>query len=743
MRGAIREDDGGRLVGQVFADEAQPLDDPYGNFNRFCNHFFDPLNNQRLTDPRAAGVCVTQDTFATAPVWASGAVDPFATASVQEDTARRNHFTLYDAREAMWRALTGRDKSFNFVTLTPLDRKAYWATTFRALGDVLHLIQDMAQPQHTRNEAHGLGHATHYEKYIDARAKGERRIRLGGLLGVGALTVDVTPFTSLDYGGYAAPRFAHYSKYWSTGTGPASLAGRGLADYSSRGFFTPGANYGDGKYPSPPSDPTAYTRQVISASIGIKEEYWIAPVYDAYAKAHSKPVRMTRSSQWDDALAATGAGQASSFSLDTGTFDDRASLLVPRAVAYSAGLLDYFFNPRLRIDPPAEGVYGLVDAAGGGGFPVIRLKLTNATPPLVDDGVEHPQHMLDGLVVAVAKFHRNLCYRADLSGEYGAPGNGPNKCRGGNSATPGQLDIDDSAEEIVVSKPINLSLNAGQSMPLAFDFSASPVPLGASDVYLQVVYRGALGRDVTTAERDVVAVGTRDISEPSYFTYFNASDYVHIGSRVYTRAQVAQSQALLEQVQPRTCLAGTVGSRKLNAGCFTPFTLSLQLSFGNLSDPSIRVVDLPSRRFFRVAVLTDSERSAVKERSMSKAALGGEIVPKPRLAAALLPGDHTRMRTSEKALLYQQTTCLPLDPFDVMPVDNQLRFDNDLLEYHIEATTAVRGVAGYVQASCVQNGDASTPGAPDDRNAVMSVLNTAAGERLAFPVSIHAGFLRP
>ncbi len=33
-------------------------------------------------------------------------------------------------------------------------RHAYRATTFRALGDVLHLVQDMGQPQHTRNAAH-------------------------------------------------------------------------------------------------------------------------------------------------------------------------------------------------------------------------------------------------------------------------------------------------------------------------------------------------------------------------------------------------------------------------------------------------------------------------------------------------------------------------------------------------------------------------------------------------------------
>src|SRR6185437_8575395 len=60
-------------------------------------------------------------------------------------------------------------------------RQAYWATAFRALGDVLHLNQDMAQPQHTRNEPHSgklcplvklclSGHTSVYEKYINGRA---------------------------------------------------------------------------------------------------------------------------------------------------------------------------------------------------------------------------------------------------------------------------------------------------------------------------------------------------------------------------------------------------------------------------------------------------------------------------------------------------------------------------------------------------------------------------------------------
>ena len=52
-------------------------------------------------------------------------------------------------------------------------RKAYWATTFRALGDVIHLVQDMAQPQHTRSEIHPLGMRKEFENYIEARAIAE------------------------------------------------------------------------------------------------------------------------------------------------------------------------------------------------------------------------------------------------------------------------------------------------------------------------------------------------------------------------------------------------------------------------------------------------------------------------------------------------------------------------------------------------------------------------------------------
>ena len=64
-----------------------------------------------------------------------------------EHAARR---TRFDAAALL--TLTGRTPDGNPIAPSSDERNKYWATTFRALGDAVHLIEDMAQPQHTRNE---------------------------------------------------------------------------------------------------------------------------------------------------------------------------------------------------------------------------------------------------------------------------------------------------------------------------------------------------------------------------------------------------------------------------------------------------------------------------------------------------------------------------------------------------------------------------------------------------------------
>ena len=63
----------------------------------------------------------------------------------------------------IWRVMhhfydPARDRPLTIFATTKEQRDRYWATTFRALGDIVHHLQDMAQPQHTRNDAHaGVG----------------------------------------------------------------------------------------------------------------------------------------------------------------------------------------------------------------------------------------------------------------------------------------------------------------------------------------------------------------------------------------------------------------------------------------------------------------------------------------------------------------------------------------------------------------------------------------------------------
>ncbi len=63
-----------------------------------------------------------------------------------------------DARRAYYHALT--------FTAKP-DRDQKWADTFRALGQIMHLVEDAAQPEHTHNDSHMSYEYAVYERYTD------------------------------------------------------------------------------------------------------------------------------------------------------------------------------------------------------------------------------------------------------------------------------------------------------------------------------------------------------------------------------------------------------------------------------------------------------------------------------------------------------------------------------------------------------------------------------------------------
>jgi hypothetical protein len=233
----------------------------------------------------------------------------------------------------------------------------------------------------------------------------------------------------------------------------------------------------------------------------------------------------------------------------------------------------------MEIKLPAEGVYGVVDHSKNPvGFKTIKLKLKNITM----NGTVSEN--MTGEFVVVAKYHRNGCYKPDLSGQFLQDKNGN---WDGNIPCPKYRTND---EEISVSAPLSLSsLVYGVAQDVEATFT-NPIPIEATDLYLQVVFKGKLGD-----EEGAVAVVTKDIAEPNFYTFVNNSDQLCVnGNWVNTFDQNAVKAAI-------TALG-------LTPGGFGEFPTPVDIYFGfqNNGTYSNWIANIPAGGYSRMAVLTDS-----------------------------------------------------------------------------------------------------------------------------------------
>jgi len=606
MRGAIREDDGAGIAQRFIKN---PEDDPFPPLmNRFCNHFLDPVTSRPTYGRAYSGFCFGETPRFDSAQWSLGSLDPFS-ALPPEYSSRRNHYSVLDAREAMWRALTLTDKSGNPLgrqvgpyTFTHEEmRRFYWATTFRALGNVMHAIQDMGQPQHVRNEGHGVMN-TGYEKYVDARARRASEYVFDGL----QLISTKGQLPELPYNNaYPIPRFTRYSDYWSTRLGPnGDTRYAGLADYSNRGFFTVESNIGNSSYELPAPSPNSYGRmRDSSGNFGIAATYLMGAVPDDLTNSLD-PISMSTEGVFVGLVPGLPSFKRQ-YTLTKRNYDDRVNLLIPRAVAYSAGFVDFFFRGSMQITLPDDGVYAAMDQLqfsptdSASGFTKVKLKLANTTPP-IGTGPGSAQDMTGGRLVAVAKFRRmKTTYSTDLSGDCGTAGRVLADCRG-------------ATEDIVVSSGVTLpdgspvtsaSLVSGAA-PQEFHFTFSEaIPLNVTDLYLQVVYRGALG-----SEADAVVVTTKNVPEPTYLTVYNLTDSVGCfnGSWVALNSDGTVPAAIETAIRDAGFNPANLGPQaweRSSVAFKPPFAYPL-------SDysPLASTFNIPAGGYYRLAVLTEDTR---------------------------------------------------------------------------------------------------------------------------------------
>ncbi len=320
IEGVIREDDFSRSVIGIIFGCVQPLNPP-SQLDRVFNHFLDVQRAGR-------GLSVGVNLGLPASDWALGRQGRGSGPS-------QNQFSLPDVRDYQYQSFTASSREA---------REKNTALMLRGLGHVLHVLEDMAQPQHTRNDPHAdcadgvnwlVGGHSWYEDYIEAKALGR-------------------PFRALNdpgplvLGGYPAVPTRPYQDFFSEG----GLSG--LADFSSRNFLSAGTNLGGTSTPctglmEPPCEPAAYLQDDIVYSVAtLKGRVTAALTFyarDLLDKVTNKPiqkVKLTSRSLWDEHLAKVG--KSPKFTLNRFNYDAMADVLLPRAVGYAVGFLDTFFR---------------------------------------------------------------------------------------------------------------------------------------------------------------------------------------------------------------------------------------------------------------------------------------------------------------------------------------------------------------------------------------------------------------
>lgn len=289
------------------------------DFLRFLNHFHTPL-----ADWSAAGLL--------------GSVGQSSILWGQNTSL--SGWSWQDVRNSYFDALTRSTRA---------DREARLTRTFEGLGRQAHLVQDAASPAHTRNDPHAL---YNYESLVDdVREKDETTFNawlagspdLPGAPDPGWQALDSNPLAPV-----ATARLTDTDRYLGGNPAVTTEALIGLAEYTNANFLSEDRIFTENdvdplkRFPYP--NRSSVTEQDFDVNVGgatVKRRYFVKTA-DGATGYRLATVGLLRDYQQRFNLDWTRFRESPA--LDEGVYRDYAARLVPRAVAYSAALLDYFFR---------------------------------------------------------------------------------------------------------------------------------------------------------------------------------------------------------------------------------------------------------------------------------------------------------------------------------------------------------------------------------------------------------------
>lgn len=322
MPGGINELFAGRRIFEWVQEGSEREDDSV----RFFNHFHNPL---RTWDQAGLGIVGGSSSV----LWGQNAGQGFA---------------WQDARDRYFQGLT---------STSPFFREQPFAATFQTLGQLIHLPQDAAVPAHTRNDSHAFFEG--FERFalgITGTALFDQLTLSSIGFDSSILNVPQNPLATIPIA-----RIIDTTDPEQAQATPSAGTNQGMAEYSNANFLSGDSIFKDFTFPRLESldlaNPVVVNNRRYFRKVADGETGFLLAGFVAEGSFTERLLSLLSNDK--------------GFVLDQQVYQDYASLLLPRAVGYSAGLLDYFFRGRMEV---------LQDADTPAGPTEVRLKVRNSTP---------------------------------------------------------------------------------------------------------------------------------------------------------------------------------------------------------------------------------------------------------------------------------------------------------------------------------------------------------------------------
>jgi hypothetical protein len=262
----------------------------------------------------------------------------------QGDVDTGGFWSWRDARRLYYRALTEPGAS---------NREILWADVFRALGQIMHLVVDASVPEHTRNDPHPLGGLTSTSSYEYWVSSQHPTPELTALFVTRFLASPIgfvsdilqRPVPSSEHlARVPVARLIDADRYDGGNPGvtanpvdPRAPVSAGLAEIANANFYS--ENRFHGTYPSPTEN--GLIRVNLETPAGRVRRYFSRPAGRGLLPAN--PLRAECVSE------AYGTEPPPYPCVDGAVWNQVAAHMLPRAVGYAGGVLDYFFRGSMAV----------------------------------------------------------------------------------------------------------------------------------------------------------------------------------------------------------------------------------------------------------------------------------------------------------------------------------------------------------------------------------------------------------